>query len=187
MSHQHALTVGSNGGILRVLKSEVGVSFPFLGDLGVQKDIVIKKYKGVWDTGASGTVITKEVVENLGLKPTGQTYVYTAKGKVMTNTYLVNIYLPMNVVIQGVNVTEGDLMPDTNLLIGMDIITMGDFCITHKDGKTKMTFGLPPMESYDYAERINTRNKIQIEKQLCRCGSGKKYKYCHGKNVKTQK
>lgn len=187
MSHKHALTINSGGGILRVLQSVVGVSVPFIGDLKLQKDIKIAQFKGVWDTGATGTVITKKVVNAISLKPTGQTDVFTAKGKATTNTYLVNIYLPMNVSVQGVTVTEGELPPDTELLIGMDIITLGDFSITHKDGNTKMSFGMPPSESYDYVERIKSSNESQKAKMICPCGSRKKFKYCHGKTSHASK
>lgn len=181
MNHKHALTLNSQGGILNVLKSTVGVSLPFVGDQTIQKEISIKQFVGVWDTGATGTVITKRVVAELELKPTGQTDVYTAKGKATTNKYFVNVYLPMNVGIQGVNVTEGDLPPDTELLIGMDIITLGDFCITHRDGKTKMSFGVPPSDSIDYVENINNSNKqVAGRNDPCSCGSGKKFKKCHG-------
>jgi len=86
----------------------------------------------------------------------------------------------MNVGIQGVNVTEGDLH-GADLLIGMDIISMGDFSITHKDGNTKMSFCMPPCESHDYVERIKSNNEFLESKMKCPCGSGKKFKYCHGK------
>lgn len=183
MSHKSALTINGNNGILKVIKSKVGVSLPFIGSPRDQKEIVIKNFEGVWDTGATGTVITKKVVSELGLKPTGQTEVYTAKGKATTNTYLVNVHLPMNVGIQNVIVTEGDLSSDIDLLIGMDIITLGDFSITHRGGVTKMSFGLPSVESHDYVEKIRAHNEaenIMLEKRRCECGSGKKYKYCCG-------
>ncbi len=71
MSHKHALTINGDG-ILPVLQSLAGVSLPFTGDPSLQKDIVIKQFQGIWDTGATGSVITEKVVNELGLKPTGQ-------------------------------------------------------------------------------------------------------------------
>lgn len=184
MNHQHALTLRGNG-ILRALKSLVGVSIPFTGDPKLQKDILIKTYEGIWDTGATGTVITKKVVEELNLKPSGQTDVDTANGRVSNvNTYLVNITLPMNVSVQGVKVTEGNLPSGEDILIGMDIITLGDFAITHFNGQTKMTFGMPSMQSYDYVEKIDENNKLVEKKRMCDCGSGKRYLYCHGRGKK---
>src|SRR3989344_4858518 len=106
MSHARALTLKGNG-ILRQLKSEVGISLPFTEDPKLQKDLVIKKYEGIWDTGATGTVITKKVVEDLSLKPTGKKEVHTADGSGLKDAYLVNVYLPMGVSVQSVTVTEG--------------------------------------------------------------------------------
>ena len=183
MSHKNALTINSNG-ILRVLISEVGISLPFSGKIEEQKNLQIKNYKGIWDTGATGSVITKKVADELGLIPTGQKEVHTATKSELKNTYLVNIYLPMKVVFQGIEVTEGVLYGDIEMLIGMDIITSGDFVITHSQGKTKMSFGLPPIHSYDYVEKINEGNRLIEKKHICDCGSGKRYIYCHGKNKK---
>ena len=90
----------------------------------------------------------------------------------------------MNVVVQGVKVTEGNLPEHTDLLIGMDVITIGDFVITNFEGKTKMSFGIPSSHSYDYAETIKDKNEKINSKRKCNCGSGKKYIYCHGKNEK---
>ncbi len=181
MSHKHALTIKGEG-VQRALKSLVGVSIPFTGDPKLQKDIIIKTYQGIWDTGATNTVITKKIVNELNLQPTGKTDVDTANGKVPNvDTYLVNINLPMNVNVQGVTVTEGNLPSDEDILIGMDIITLGDFTITNLDGKTKMTFGIPSIHSYDYVERVNENNTKLAAKQKCPCGSGKKHIYCHGK------
>ncbi len=87
----------------------------------------------------------------------------------------------MNVVVQGVTVTEGVLHGDIELLIGMDIITLGDFTVTNIDGKTKMSFGMPSIHSYDYVQKIKENNDKVNSKKLCDCGSGKRYLYCHGK------
>lgn len=141
-----AFTLKSSIGILRVLISDIGVSIPFLGN----EQTPIVPFKGIWDTGASGSVITKNVVDQLGLKPTGQTIVNHAQGSGITNTYLVNLALPMNVLVQSVKVTEGQLPNGVDLLIGMDIITLGDFSVTNKDGVTVMSFRMPSLVCHDY-------------------------------------
>ncbi len=40
-----------------------------------------------------------------------------------------------------------------DVLIGMDVIGLGDFSITNKDGKTTFSFREPSMEEIDYTER----------------------------------
>ena len=43
-----------------------------------------------------------------------------------------------------------DAMTDTDMLIGMDIITLCDFAITNKDGKTTFSFDIPSSRVTDY-------------------------------------
>lgn len=158
---KRALTVKGNGRLPAII-SEAGISIPFLGDPSKQKDLVIKSFKGIWDTGATNSVITKEVVDVLQLQPTGQTEVHTAKGVHTTNTYLVNISLPGDVMIQHVRVTEAELAQGVNVLIGMDIITMGDFSITNHNGKTTMSFRVPSCAEIDYVKEVNKENEEAI-------------------------
>ena len=40
----------------------------------------------------------------------------------------------------------------------MDIIGLGDFSITHCDGRTCMSFRLPSQERIDYVPQTNTAN-----------------------------
>lgn len=74
-------------------------------------------------------------------------------------------------------------------VIGMDIITMGDFCISNYGNNTVMTFRFPSLETIDYCKEVNDLNRYQkiheinLKKNLpdnCGCGSGKLYKNCHG-------
>ena len=60
----------------------------------------------LWDTGASRSVISSELVQELGLMPVGTTVVNHAGGKGTSNTYIVNFTLPNNVHVAGSLVTE---------------------------------------------------------------------------------
>ncbi|MBU1092439.1 retropepsin-like domain-containing protein [Patescibacteria group bacterium] len=158
-NQQHAFTIRYNG-LTRVLMTEVGVSIPFLGTPDQTQKIVVEKYQGIWDTGATGSVVTKRVVDKLGLKPIGAQKVYHAGGESVSSVYLVNIALPSNVMVQGVKVTEGDLPPKggADLLIGMDIIGLGDFSVSHVGGKSTMSFRMPSCRETDYIGEANLQN-----------------------------
>ena len=162
---QKAFTIRSDNGLLRSLKSGVGVCAPFVGLSVGKEEIKCKGFNAIWDTGATGSVITEKVADALGLKPTGFKEVHTANGKSEKNTYLVNIILPNNVAIQNVNVTEGLLGDHADVLIGMDIITLGDFSITNKDGNTVMSFRIPSLQEIDYVPIANQANKLEQFKQ----------------------
>lgn len=182
LPNSSSFTVKSNGGLLRVLVTDVNIHIS-----GTTNKVPIK---AIWDTGASGSAITKAVGAKLGLIPTGMAQVNTANGVATQNTYTVDVGLPNGVIIQGVIVTEIDaLSVGCDALIGMDIITLGDFSITNHNGKTCMSFRVPSSHEIDYVSNPNygitpiiKKSSTPSQNEPCPCGSGKKYKRCHGMN-----
>ena len=61
---------------------------------------------------------------------------------------------------QHVEVTEGDIK-GVDVLIGMDIITQGDFIITNQSNKTVMSFRIPSLTTIDYVVEVNRENLLQ--------------------------
>ncbi len=114
-----------------------------------------KKYVGLWDTGASSSMITNRVASELGLLPTGFIQSYHAQGKSLVNTYIVNVLLLNGIHVYNLKVTEGKLLDGVDMLIGMDIINLGDFAITHKNGGTVFSFQIPSTRHYDFVKKIN--------------------------------
>ena len=43
-------------------------------------------------------------------------------------------------------------MVESDVLIGMDIISRGDFAITHPGGRTKFSFRVPSQADIDFVE-----------------------------------
>ena len=116
------------------------------------------KFHAVWDTGASKSVITQRVVSTLNLPNIfPQVPVYTANGLRQANVYLVNLYLSDIMRITGIQVMDGE-MTGIDALIGMDVIGLGDFAITHSDGRTCMTFRAPSGKRIDYVEQFKAYN-----------------------------
>jgi len=142
-----------------------------------------KKYNAIWDTGATGSVITKKVVQEFDLKPVGMVEVHTASGINTANTYLVNIWLPNKVLVYNLKVTEGKITGQYEVLIGMDIISRGDFAVTNYNGRTVFTFRFPSVGCIDFVKNSYQEKPVKANKKVgrndpCPCGSGKKYKYC---------
>jgi len=185
MSNFKAFTLKSDNVLLRVLKTHCGVCKAFNPLQGGQHP-EISQFVGLWDTGASGTVISKAVVDKLELKPIGKSKVFHANGESIVNVYAINLFLPNQVGFQFVKVTEG-VLSGFDLLIGMDIITTGDFSITNVGGKTTFSFRVPSVKEVDFVseEKPITPSVSQYGKvgrnDTCPCGSGKKFKQCHGK------
>ena len=146
----------------------------------------VKEFTGLWDTGATNSVITQRVVDDCQLKPTGVTTVNHAQGSSLTETYLVGIMLPNRLVFPQLRVTKGDLVGDPDVLIGMDVIGSGDFAVTNLGNKTVFSFRAPSAERIDFVEVIeDNKSKSKAypntgRNRPCPCGSGKKYKRCHG-------
>ena len=142
-----------------------------------------REFSALWDTGATNTSITLKVVDECGLKPIGMTTVHTAGGKHQTETYLIDLLLPNLVRISGLKVSCVELAGDVNVLIGMDIISNGDFAVSNKDGKTVFSFRMPSTERIDFVAGFKKpAHSTKIGRnQKCPCGSGLKYKHCCGK------
>lgn len=148
----------------------------------------IEEFVALWDTGATTSSITKNVVDRLNLAQSGFATVNHAGGESRVNTYFVNILLPNNVGVSGVKVTEG-ILHGFDILIGMDIISHGDFIISNANGKTTFGFRLPssnqiPFQNESYNNHMIIKQNIDKFEHPCICGSGKKYKDCHGKGLK---
>lgn len=147
----------------------------------------LKKYRAIWDTGATNTVITQNVVDECGLKPIGMLKVHTASGESTTLAYLIGIILPNSVGFNNVRVSLGSIAGGADILIGMDIINTGDFAVTNKDGKTAFSFRVPSVECIDFVQQAPSTSLSQASSKVsrnapCPCGSGKKYKRCCGKS-----
>lgn len=143
------------------------------------------QYKALWDTGATGCVITQKIVTDLGIKPIGKKQVRHAAGISTVDEHMVDIWLPNKIEVKNVQVTVGVLGNDFDILIGMDLITIGDFSITNVGGKTIFSFRCPSIKEIDYVKEYNSSFKngypIVGQRQPCPCGSKKRYKNCHGK------
>lgn len=122
-------------------------------------------YKGIWDTGATNTVITAKVAHDCGLIPIGITNVETANGTRQCNVYLVSILLPNTVGITPLRVTEVVLNGDSEVLIGMDVISRGDFSVTCNDGNTLFSFRYPSTRAIDFVKEHMSNKARQKQKQ----------------------
>ena len=190
-----ALTVRGNGVSNRII-SPVGVSLPLhappIGQM-VPMQLVGRVYDtfALWDTGATHSVVTKQTAANLGLQPISIVRSAHAQGISEVNAYLVDLHLPNKVSISSIQVTEcADNDGHFGVIIGMDIITLGDFIITTHNKITTMSFRCPSLHQVDYVEEINRQNrgfapsgKKMERNEPCWCGSGKKHKHCHGQGA----
>lgn len=149
-------------GLTNVLANDIEVTEAFEPNSGFTKPVG-KQFKGIWDTGASGTVINSRIINELNLKPTGKVKILAVgdNGKVneyITDTYSINIVLPNKVTIYGVVAAKGEI-GGGDALIGMDVITLGDLAITNSNHKTVMSFMTPSVQEIDFVGEIDEHNR----------------------------
>ncbi len=114
------------------------------------------EFVALWDTGATASVITANVAMKLELLPEGTSEVFHAQGSTHVPNYFVNLGLPNRVEIAGIRVTEG-ILKGCDVLIGMDIINMGDFAVTNRDGETIFSFQMPSINQIDFVKILEER------------------------------
>ena len=163
--------------LLNSLRNQVGIA--------ASGNKNMKVFKAIWDTGATNSVITQRVVRECGLQSSGLTKMNAVNNSSTSHTYLVNIFLPNKVEVLDIRVSEASLAGDEDVLIGMDIINLGDLAISSWQGRTSFTFRVPSQGRIDFLPPKNRPNLDQARSQKrtgrnepCPCGSGKKYKNC---------
>lgn len=130
------------------------------------KSMVTISYKGasmnvvaLWDTGATGSCIAMDVVEQLKLERMGFQKMRTPSGTRDAGIYQVDVLLPNHVLIESLIVCDSEIGEQgIGLLIGMDIIKRGDFAVSNYGGKTAFSFRLPSEGILDFVAGIRFAN-----------------------------
>lgn len=136
----------------RILTAECGLSQPFDSNLEPESEKpAMFRCSAIWDTGSECSLISRKTANELGLKVIGQIEAHHSGGRSIANLYLVNILLPNKIEYQGLRVMDGDF-DDTDILLGMDIISQCDLAITHPNGVTKLSIQIPTVEDIDFCK-----------------------------------
>lgn len=109
-----------------------------------------------WDTGASGSCISQRAVQTLRPVRTGFRTVLTPTGSSIRGMYLIDLLLPNEVLVPDVPVVDTEIGDQgIDVLIGMDIISMGDFAVSNYGGNLVFTFRVPSIKTTDYVAEAN--------------------------------
>ena len=160
--------------------AQIGHSFPFQEPTPIPP--FPERFKAIWDTGATGTSISEDIAIRLQLRHCGQVDVQGVTGTSACNTYLLALHLLQGVIIPELEVTGCIENIGCDILIGMDVINMGDFAICNKRGITTFSFRVPSTETINFT--LLGEHDIKLDEigrnSPCFCGSGKKLKQCCG-------
>ena len=131
--------------IVHLLRTEIILTPEFVAH-PVQASFI-----AIWDTGATNTVISQQVIAALHLVPSGIVEVMTASGARQSYTYSIAMTLANKVHFPSLRATEGNISGG-DVLIGMDVISQGDFAITNAHGTTTYSFRVPSLEHIDFGQ-----------------------------------
>lgn len=179
----------------------VGLSNRLITKVTISANSKSLEVYALWDTGATNTCISQQVYDTLGLSPVSFTTMQTASSKEVASVTLINVKLPNDVSVKDVRaivskigeqvfpIKEEDgqtYIRRLDVLIGMDIICLGDFSVSNFQGNTTLTFRIPSISEIDFTKGIPSSVPLKGIKQPgrndpCPCGSKKKYKNCCGK------
>jgi predicted aspartyl protease len=127
------------GGVPNELKTEAMI-FPSPG-----RDSSGIKTSVLWDTGATHSCLSPKMAKELGLKPIDTIIVHGVNSSKVADVVIASIGFANGLFLAGRRFSVSEI-PGTDILIGMDIIMMGDFAISYGGGKTQFSFVIPPFE-----------------------------------------
>jgi hypothetical protein len=115
-----------------------------------------EEVRALWDTGATACALSPSVIARLNLAPIGKTPVSAAGSKYDSGVFLIDVLLPNGLVVSDIRAVEAKSIEGFDMLIGMDIITLGDSAITNCGKKTIFSFRFPSGEKpIDYCEQVH--------------------------------
>ena len=119
--------------------------------------------KVLWDTGASLTFIKPRIRDKLKLcmfKTDASAEIAGLGGIFKADFSIASIILTENLKIDYCPVHVLDYPVNYDMVIGMNIINMGDFMVNNTDNKTSFSFVAPPLpERFSLIERAEIYNK----------------------------
>lgn len=114
-----------------------------------------RQYDALWDTGATQCLVTKRVVDDLGLQAEGFTKVLHVGGmSINVPRYFINLVVLTGLHFPKLQAVQGNFL-GTDVIIGMDIINRGDFAVSNRNGATSFSFRIPSVEDFDFAAADN--------------------------------
>jgi hypothetical protein len=94
----------------------------------------------IWDTGATTSLVNDKIVKSLQLKEIGVAQVKHVAGATAFPIHLAAIEIQGGMKIMEHRLVSFPSIHAFDMIIGMDIIALGNFCIENKDGNTVFSF-----------------------------------------------
>jgi len=110
----------------------------------------------LWDTGANISAITLEVQQQLNATTIDKKVIAGIHNTQLVDVVLITLELPNSVIKKNIKVAVCNITSNYGMIIGMDIITLGDFALSNNKDQTLFSFAVPPFqEKIDFTKRKN--------------------------------
>ena len=169
-------------GLVRMLRSKISIGHSCLNNEEAVN--FEEEFFAVWDTGAMTSCIKNSIAVKYDLPIRGELECTGVNGTTTVNTYLASLTLPNNAIINEIVLCSCDDSCLCDILIGMDIITKGEFLVSTYNNLTTYSFQMPAI-NLSSLDRIVFRGDIDINfhpafypDMLCPCGSKIKFSDC---------
>lgn len=96
------------------------------------------------DTGATKSAISCKLAERIKLLERGTIVVTGVHSKTIATKYMATISLPNEIIFRDTTLIGINSIGGFDVLIGMDILTKGNFAVSVANGKTYFSYKTPP-------------------------------------------
>lgn len=115
----------------------------------------------LWDTGSSTSCISNKLAHDLALQKIGMVKVRNFGGTHDARKFKIDLNINNQVNIEDMDVIEF-IKEDApfDIILGMDLICIGDMCISNANKQTLFSFRVPSSEKpIDFVQEIKVKNK----------------------------
>jgi len=124
-------------------------SIPYNTSLSLSTD-------ALWDTGASMSAITPEIQSKLKVTPVDKKTIAGIHSTQEVDVVFITLELPNSVIKKNIKVAVCNITSNVGMILGMDIISLGDFALSNGNNQTLLSFAVPPFqEKIDFSKKQN--------------------------------
>ena len=110
----------------------------------------------LWDTGAMMSAITLETRDKLKAPSVDRKTIAGIHSSQEVDIVSIMLEMPNSVVKKIFKVAVCNITSNTGMIIGMDIISLGDFALSNGNNQTLFSFAVPPYkDKIDFSKRQN--------------------------------
>ena len=108
----------------------------------------------LWDTGAVMSAITPDIRDKLKAVTVYRKTIAAIHTTQDVDIVSITLELPNRVVKQTIEIAVCKLTSNAEMIIGMDIISLGDFALSNGNDQTLFSFAVPPFkDKIDFSKR----------------------------------